>query len=81
MGDSTYHKHPIQLSDSTINQRPKRRKYESEQRETLAQLLYQLEKKSQSRCKAAILIRDNYDLGDQFRDLKTEGYFSDLQHQ
>lgn len=45
MGDSTYHKHPIQLSDSTINQRPKRRKYESEQRETLAQLLYQLEKK------------------------------------
>jgi len=49
MGDSTYCKHPIQLSDSTINPRPKRRKYGSGQKETLVQLLNQLEKNSSRR--------------------------------
>jgi len=68
MGDSTYRKHPMQLSDSTSNPRPKRRKYESKQRETLVQLLDQLEKSA----KAAVFILDNYGLEGRFGDLRDE---------
>lgn len=68
MGDSTYRKHLLQLSDSTSYPRPKRRKYESEERENLVQLLKQLEKNA----KAAVLILDNYDLQGRFRSLRDE---------
>jgi hypothetical protein len=68
MVDSTYRKHSMQLSDSTSNPRPKRRKYESEQRETLLQLLDQLEKSA----KAAVFILDNYGLEGRFGDLRGE---------
>jgi hypothetical protein len=67
MGDSMYRKHPMQLS----NPRPKRRKYESDDRENLIQLLKQLEKNAE----VAVLILDNYDFKeDRFttRDLRDE---------